>query len=213
MDEGRVAEILRDFVFESNAIENIKDDKKRLEKEIGENKPDGYIGAALYFKRLAMNKKRLLREGDIKKAQGLIVEEQGERGTAWKLKSKWIGEYRDVGVSIAGRECPPPAEAPKLMKNLLARINEWQKIHKTLPEIHNWAALADFHYDFERIHPFIDGNGRTGRLIVLYLAFFMDKEPFIFTNNDKYALYYPCFQTEERIFMRNYFYGKSGNRG
>ena len=39
----------------------------------------------------------------------------------------------------------------------------------------------------------------------------MNKEPFIFTDHDKYALYYPCFQTEERILMRSYFYGKSGN--
>ncbi|MBI5147751.1 MAG: hypothetical protein HZA37_01205, partial [Parcubacteria group bacterium] len=53
-------EFLRDFIFESNAIENIKDDKGRLEKEIRENKPDGHVGAALYLERLAADKKRLL---------------------------------------------------------------------------------------------------------------------------------------------------------
>ena len=165
------AAFLRDFIYESDLIENIRDDKARLEKEISAGKPDGHVGAALYLMALAKNKKRFLRESDVRKAQGLIVAEQGERGTAWRLKPKWIGEYRDVGVSIAGRECSPPADVPRRMENFLSRINKWQKIHQTLPEIHNWAALADFHYDFERIHPFIDGNGRTGRLIVLYLAF------------------------------------------
>jgi Fic family protein len=71
------------------------------------------------------------------------------------------GHYRssDVGV-IKGKEvvhlAPPAERVPTLMHDLLA----WLKS----TDIHPLLASSIFHYEFEFIHPFLDGNGRMGRL-------------------------------------------------
>lgn len=75
------------------------------------------------------------------------------------------GKFRHVPSAIYNRSghaiyvCPPPQEIASLLKSLLKYINE-----KNEPFAPVKAALA--HYTFERIHPFLDGNGRVGRLLI-----------------------------------------------
>lgn len=71
------------------------------------------------------------------------------------------GDYRGGGVGVmSGKEvvhmAPPANQLPRLMRDLFA----WLKRTKHHPLI----ASAIFHYEFEFIHPFADGNGRMGRL-------------------------------------------------
>lgn len=71
------------------------------------------------------------------------------------------GKYRNGGVGVFdGTKCihmaPPASRVPILMQDLLS----WVKNTKTHPLIHSYV----FHYEFEFIHPFADGNGRMGRL-------------------------------------------------
>ena len=71
------------------------------------------------------------------------------------------GHYRDGGVGVmAGKQvihmAPPASRVPTLMRDLLA----WLRSTREHPLI----ASAVFHYEFEFIHPFADGNGRMGRL-------------------------------------------------
>ena len=69
----------------------------------------------------------------------------------WK---KYENKLRGVDLKLA-----LPVEVDNLMFNLLSDYNELETV--TLKDI------ADFHYKFEKIHPFQDGNGRIGRFIIL----------------------------------------------
>lgn len=70
-----------------------------------------------------------------------------------------VGKFRDVKVAVKGDEivhvAPPPLQVPKLMEQLF----EWLKNSELNPLI----TSCIFHYEFEFIHPFVDGNGRMGR--------------------------------------------------
>ena len=72
------------------------------------------------------------------------------------------GVYRSIGVTImqALHTPPQPYLVPVQMEQLIADYENMKK------EKHIIEAIAEFHLRFEGIHPFIDGNGRTGRLIL-----------------------------------------------
>lgn len=204
-------DLFKRFILESNLIEGIEDNPGLLEKELRSRKKDGHAGVILHLEKIAKNKRHFLTESDIKKVQGLITKEQGLKRADLKLKPEWVGKYRNVGVSVGGRLCPHYSEIPCRMEKWILEIQEWQAGWEKFPEIQNLAFLADFHYEYEFIHPFVDGNGRSGRAVILYLMLYMDKEPFVFTNYDKYLFYYPSFNFENSMLMRNYFYRKTGN--
>ncbi len=72
------------------------------------------------------------------------------------------GVYRRIPVMISGATHRPPQPylVPPQMEQLVAAFNDSQK------HVHPLQRIAKFHLDFEGIHPFIDGNGRTGRLLL-----------------------------------------------
>lgn len=76
----------------------------------------------------------------------------------------FCGLYRDCNVRIAGSTTKRPdfALVPLLLKEL---IRWWENDAK---QLHPIEAVAHFHARFEDIHPFVDGNGRTGRLLLNY---------------------------------------------
>lgn len=90
-------------------------------------------------------------EKDLLKAHGLMMNQLVRNA----------GHYRQDGVGVfdGNGNClhmaPPAARVPELMDNLF----QWVKTSKTHPLIYSCV----FHYEFEFIHPFIDGNGRMGR--------------------------------------------------
>jgi len=74
-----------------------------------------------------------------------------------------IGRFRTVQVFV-GRSIPPkPQEVQKLMSYLL----RWYSINKK--KLHPLVLASYFHTEFERIHPFVDGNGRVGRLLMNFI--------------------------------------------
>lgn len=70
-----------------------------------------------------------------------------------------------------------PKDTPKDIDNLLSRYNSLKNI--TLEDI------IEFHYKFEKIHPFGDGNGRVGRMIMFKECLKNDIMPFIILDSDK----------------------------
>jgi Fic family protein len=72
------------------------------------------------------------------------------------------GRYRTIGVRVGSFMPPAPSEVSGLMFELL----EWW--NKKAPELSPALTSAIVHYRFESIHPFADGNGRTGRALALW---------------------------------------------
>ena len=92
-----------------------------------------------------------------------------------------VGDYKKLPNEVGGRETALPEEVADQMKALLKTYNE--KAEKTLEDI------LEFHVNFERIHPFQDGNGRVGRLILFKECLKYNIVPFIIEDDLKLFYY------------------------
>lgn len=81
-----------------------------------------------------------------------------------ELKTQ-IGKYRKVQVFVGGTIPPSAEQVPKLMESLI----KWYSKNKK--KLHPVILATYFHSEFEKIHPFVDGNGRVGRLLMNFILF------------------------------------------
>lgn len=98
-------------------------------------------------------------------------------------RKEWfeVGNYKRFANEVGGRITSAPEEVPEKMKELLTDYSK--KTNVTIDDI------IDFHYRFETIHPFQDGNGRVGRLIMLKECLRYKIVPFIITDDLKMFYY------------------------
>lgn len=101
-----------------------------------------------------------------------------------------VGEYKRLPNEVGGNETCPPKEVAFRMKELLFEYHNIET--KTIENI------IDFHYQFEIIHPFQDGNGRVGRLIMFKECLANNIVPFII-DEDLKLFYYRGLQEWIRI--------------
>ena len=92
-----------------------------------------------------------------------------------------VGDYKKRPNVVGGCETAKPKDVPERMKKLFEGYNAKQDI--TINEI------VAFHAEFEKIHPFQDGNGRVGRLVALKECLRFNIVPFIIEDSKK-AYYY-----------------------
>ncbi len=111
-----------------------------------------YFAALRYVEKHATKKQ--LRHEDVFRLHAIIAGQVMDQGEA--------GRYRTIRVRVGGYVPPAPTEVSGLMFELLTW---WNTEATSLSPVLSSAVL---HYQFEAIHPFADGNGRTGRVLALW---------------------------------------------
>jgi len=97
--------------------------------------------------------RRPLTEEDLKAIHRLVLA---------GVEDALAGQYRGVQVRLAGSRYlpPPPQEVPRRMKEFVAWLE-----YAEVPDLHPVFVAAKAHLELVTIHPFVDGNGRTARLL------------------------------------------------
>lgn len=158
------------YIFETNTI-GVENDALNV---------DDIIETANHFKCIDMvidNATYRLTEKFIKELHFTL-----KSGTSDSRKDWFnVGEYKKLPNEVGGKETAKPEDTANKIKTILKDYN--QKDEHTLEEI------IDFHYRFETIHPFQDGNGRVGRLIALKECLRFGIVPFIIEDSPKMFYY------------------------
>ena len=158
------------YIFETNTI-GAENDALNV---------DDIIETANHFKCIDMvidNAKYKLTEKLIKQLHYTL-----KSGTSDSRKNWFnVGEYKKLPNEVGGKETAKPEDTANKIKTILKDYN--QKDEHTLEEI------IDFHYRFEIIHPFQDGNGRVGRLIMFKECLKNNIVPFIIDDSLKMFYY------------------------
>lgn len=184
-------EFLVEFTYNSNAIEGntltLQETALALEGVTIDRKPlkdhleaVGHRDAFLYVASLVSNKVAIS-ERIIREIHSLVLINKPEDK----------GVYRRIPVKIMGahHEPPQPYLVPEQMEKLLTGLSRVDQ--------HIIETAALFHLDFEGIHPFVDGNGRTGRLIINLMLMQAGYPPIDMKFTDR-RKYYSCFDSYYR---------------
>ncbi len=94
-------------------------------------------------------------QADVKKIHGLILE---------GINNKYAGRYRDVEIYVTGSDHDFPK--PALVEGLMLEFFQWLVERQENLDLHPVRLAAQAHFKLVDIHPFIDGNGRTSRLLM-----------------------------------------------
>lgn len=158
------------FIFETNTI--------GIEKQAVN--VDDVVETANHFRCIDLvidDANRALSQAMIKRLHEILKSGTSDSRQDWFA----VGEYKKLPNEVGGQETAAPEDVENRMRALLNAYNA--KTRKTLRD------LLDFHVQFESIHPFQDGNGRVGRLILFKECLKNDIVPFIITDDLKMFYY------------------------
>ncbi len=173
------------YIFETNTI-GIEGDAVRV---------DDIVETANHFKCIDLvleNATKTLSEGFIKELHRVLKNGTSDSRLDWFA----VGDYKKLPNEVGELPTAKPENVASEIRALLTEYNSNKE--KTFDEI------LDFHYRFERIHPFQDGNGRVGRLILFKECLRNNIVPFIIDESHKMFYYRGLREwTNERGFLRD----------
>lgn len=114
-----------------------------------------------------------------------------------RSKPEQAGKYREYNVKVGSYIAPDYREVKKLMNKLIRFIIE------EMDNINQVELAAIVHYRFEKIHPFADGNGRIGRLLMNHILWFSGY-PILIIEYKKRNFYYRALERDEEGFISYY---------
>ena len=170
MEGSRLTHEQTRYIFETNTI--------GVENEV--LNVDDVIETANHFRcidKIIDTSKAILTEKYIKELHLILKNGTSDSRKDWFM----VGDYKKLPNEVGGMQTTLPEEVADRMKALLADYNT--KEEKTFEDI------LDFHVKFERIHPFQDGNGRVGRLILFKECLKYNIVPFIIEDSLKLFYY------------------------
>ncbi len=155
--------IITDFTYNTNSIEGSTLTAREVGLILYENQvPRGkdlreIYGAANMKKAYDYIKSlKKLSEKRVKELHKIVMQD---------ILSTELGKFRTVPVFIRGSKIVPPK--PELIPQQMRALLAWYKKHRE--QLHPFELACRFHVEFEKIHPFRDGNGRTGRLLMNFI--------------------------------------------
>ena len=170
MEGSRLTHDQTRYIFETNTI-GVENETLNV---------DDVIETANHFRCIDMiidNAKSTLSEKFIKELHLILKSGTSDSRLDWFA----VGDYKKRPNEVGGMPTAMPEDVTDKMKSLLAAYNA--KEQKTFEDI------LDFHVKFEKIHPFQDGNGRVGRLIMFKECLKYNIVPFIIDDNLKLFYY------------------------
>ncbi len=120
-------------------------------------------------------------EAHIKQLHAILKTNTSDSHKPWFA----VGDYKRMPNEVGGEETVQPQDVHRRMRALLAEYNTIKKVE--------FEDILNFHVLFERIHPFQDGNGRVGRLLLFWQCLQSAHVPFIITE-DLRLFYYRGIQ-------------------
>lgn len=173
------------YIFETNTIG----------VETGSINVDDVIETANHFRLVSLiidNAKSILTEEFIKELHLILKNGTSDSRKEWFA----VGDYKKLPNEVGGRNTVIPEEVSDKMKELLNEYNAKEEI--------SIEDILDFHVKFEKIHPFQDGNGRVGRLIMFKECLKYNIVPFIIEDDLKMFYYRGLAEWEaEKGYLRD----------
>ena len=118
-----------------------------------------------------------LTEAHIKQLHAMLKNSTSDSRKQWFS----VGDYKRLPNEVGGEETIQPEKVKESMRLLLSSYNGLKQVC--------FDDVLDFHVKFERIHPFQDGNGRVGRLLMFWQCLQSDIVPFIITEDLRFYYY------------------------
>ena len=177
IDEAEIAE----GVYNSNAIENSTLTLKETERILLDMEPSRNVSLREIFE--AKNLARVMKYMSSKSRAELSSKELillSHKMLIENINEKFAGRFRSQGeyVKVGTHIAPAPQQIEEMISSILVEYSSNQ-------DSYFLDKIAKFHLDFETIHPFNDGNGRIGRVLINYQLFGLGFPAIIIRNKEK----------------------------